>query len=891
MATMLGSLLISLGLESGQFKSGLDASQKKFAASTKRMQRDAENAARDISNQMRTLAVSLGAYFSGRELVGLLDGFTRLRNNLRVAGVEGENLKGVQDRLFASAQRYGVSVEELSSLFGKASQSQRELNSTQEQLLTITNAAAAALKITGTNTQAASGALLGLTQAFSSGTVKAEEYNQMIEGGLQPLLQVVANSDKFGGSLGKLRNAVVDGKLSSKEFFDLLLKGARDLDATASKSVMTLTGGFTTLTNALTVYFGEADQANGVSAALGGTLAAVGKNLQTIIPIVATVGAVIASTFVANLIAAKVAAVALTVTTAGLSGGMATLGVVAGVTGRAILAAFGGPIGVAIAAIGASIWYLTTQTKEANAAAEAKRRTDIQAAAATTAYADATDKLAKASGRERDALIASMKASRARAAQSLQTAKALLAEARASVAVARTKAQEEVTKATRSTRGAGGGIDPAMTAIGRRDAKLAKAEASLAKAEASFAKAEGTFAGIDKAIKEAMAPVKLGATGDDSKGKKAKGAGGPSAGDIRARFNDELANYAMQAMQAEASIAKSATERADLEARMVELAKIRTIDAINREKDYSATQKQILIEQVNALSDLELQAIERAKQRQIEQEANDLAAERFRLDQEALQFQYDFADNQTDRARIAQEMLALEHRYQSSLLEAVIASETATEAEKKRAQIALDGLNAQLGNKSKAVGRANETPGQAYLREVNMSTAAINEAVEGIKVRGLENLNDGLADAIMGVKSLGQAFSDMAKQVIADLIKIAIRKAIIEPLAGALFGGGGFGIPGFANGTRFAPGGLAVVGERGPELVNLPRGSQVIPNKDVRGGSGINITVDARGANDPAAVRAQVQQGILEAAPAIIAAAEARTVQGMRRPRLGGAMQ
>ena len=36
-------------------------------------------------------------------------------------------------------------------------------------------------------------------------------------------------------------------------------------------------------------------------------------------------------------------------------------------------------------------------------------------------------------------------------------------------------------------------------------------------------------------------------------------------------------------------------------------------------------------------------------------------------------------------------------------------------------------------------------------------------------------------------------------------------------------------IPGFASGTGFAPGGLALVGERGPELVNLPRGSQVTP--------------------------------------------------------------
>lgn len=40
-------------------------------------------------------------------------------------------------------------------------------------------------------------------------------------------------------------------------------------------------------------------------------------------------------------------------------------------------------------------------------------------------------------------------------------------------------------------------------------------------------------------------------------------------------------------------------------------------------------------------------------------------------------------------------------------------------------------------------------------------------------------------------------------------------------------------IPGFAKGVRNFRGGLAVVGERGPELVNLPKGSDVIPNDQV----------------------------------------------------------
>lgn len=47
----------------------------------------------------------------------------------------------------------------------------------------------------------------------------------------------------------------------------------------------------------------------------------------------------------------------------------------------------------------------------------------------------------------------------------------------------------------------------------------------------------------------------------------------------------------------------------------------------------------------------------------------------------------------------------------------------------------------------------------------------------------------------------------------------------------------GIKLPGFAGGVSNFKGGLAVVGERGPELVNLPGGSDVIPN----GGSGQSV--------------------------------------------------
>lgn len=60
--------------------------------------------------------------------------------------------------------------------------------------------------------------------------------------------------------------------------------------------------------------------------------------------------------------------------------------------------------------------------------------------------------------------------------------------------------------------------------------------------------------------------------------------------------------------------------------------------------------------------------------------------------------------------------------------------------------------------------------------------------------------------------------------------------------------GGGLNIQGsnvklFASGTNYAPGGLAIVGENGPELVNLPRGSQVFNNKETREISHRTITI------------------------------------------------
>jgi hypothetical protein len=70
-------------------------------------------------------------------------------------------------------------------------------------------------------------------------------------------------------------------------------------------------------------------------------------------------------------------------------------------------------------------------------------------------------------------------------------------------------------------------------------------------------------------------------------------------------------------------------------------------------------------------------------------------------------------------------------------------------------------------------------------------------------------------------------------------------------------------IPGFAVGTNYYGGGLALVGERGPELVHLPRGSKVSTASESKqmlsgGGGDINIYNTFNNAEDPHAVAMRI---------------------------------
>ena len=200
----------------------------------------------------------------------------------------------------------------------------------------------------------------------------------------------------------------------------------------------------------------------------------------------------------------------------------------------------------------------------------------------------------------------------------------------------------------------------------------------------------------------------------------------------------------------------------------------------------------------------------------------------------------------------------------------------------------------------------------------NMGELAVSKEMTDIISRAdelnksFEEIGNTVSEAFKGMLTGAMSWKDGMRSLIGSVIdqlwKLFVVQKIVGLVTGAL-GGTSTPVKGIGSGTTAALVGIpanayggsvmgnkpTLVGERGPELFVPGGNGTIIPNSNMRGGGGggssFNISVDARGSSDPAAVRAQVQQGILEAAPAIIAAAESRTIAGLRRPRLGGAMQ
>lgn len=311
---------LNLSIDAGDARRGAD----EFDRSAKKVQGGAREATRELdrtekktsqlSNTFKTLAkaaLAAGAALASREILRAADQYTQLENRIRVANDGLGNVTNTLNRLFDVSQRTRTPLAANVQLFQRASVASKELGATQQDLIRFTENVGKALALESTSAQQASGALLQLSQALGGGIVRAEEFNSIIDGAPAILQSAARNIEGVNGSLGKLRREVVEGNISSREFFQAILADTDTLNQKFQNVTPTIESAFQTLDNAFLRLIGRNEEVRSTSGIIAEGIIFVADNLDTLAVAAIAAGGALGAQYVTGVIAANTATLTL----------------------------------------------------------------------------------------------------------------------------------------------------------------------------------------------------------------------------------------------------------------------------------------------------------------------------------------------------------------------------------------------------------------------------------------------------------------------------------------------------------------------------------------------------------------------------------------------------
>lgn len=275
MADDLERLVLLVEANTKQLQNQFKKVEQVVDGTFKRSARSAGRLDKAMLSATRAVKRLVGAYAAlelGKGIIRSIDQFTRLENSLRVAGLEGEALSEKLDELFEAADRQVQPVDALVKLYSRLSLAQQDLGASTAEITKFTEDVAKALRVQGSSAAESRGALLQLSQALGGAVVRAEEFNSINEGA-RPILQAVAAGlNEAGGSVSRLRQLVIDGKVSSQDFFRAFQAGAPMLEEKLKGVDQTSGQAFTKLSNALVRLAGTFENASNIVDGLVGII-------------------------------------------------------------------------------------------------------------------------------------------------------------------------------------------------------------------------------------------------------------------------------------------------------------------------------------------------------------------------------------------------------------------------------------------------------------------------------------------------------------------------------------------------------------------------------------------------------------------------------------------
>lgn len=201
----------------------------------------------------------------GRAFLVAADNMSQL--NARIERLTGSAAAASQtmQNLMRISSATGGSLQDTAKLWETLSTALRDTGATNGQILQLTETLQKIGRIGGSSSEEMANALRQFGQSISSGTVRAEEFNSILEQMPELARQIAAG---MGVSIGQLRQLMLDGKLTAEDALNAIQKQTGSVNAEFEKLPRTLSQANTALTNSFLSMIDSVNQATGASSGM-----------------------------------------------------------------------------------------------------------------------------------------------------------------------------------------------------------------------------------------------------------------------------------------------------------------------------------------------------------------------------------------------------------------------------------------------------------------------------------------------------------------------------------------------------------------------------------------------------------------------------------------------
>lgn len=201
----------------------------------------------------------------GRAFLVAADNMSQL--NARIERLTGSAATASQtmQNLMRISSATGGSLQDTAKLWETLSTALRDTGATNGQVIQLTETLQKIGRIGGSSAEEMANALRQFGQSISSGTVRAEEFNSILEQMPELARQIAAG---MGVSIGELRQLMLDGKLTAEDALNAIQKQTGSVNAEFEKLPRTLSQANTALTNSFLSMIDSVNQATGASTGL-----------------------------------------------------------------------------------------------------------------------------------------------------------------------------------------------------------------------------------------------------------------------------------------------------------------------------------------------------------------------------------------------------------------------------------------------------------------------------------------------------------------------------------------------------------------------------------------------------------------------------------------------